>query len=515
MAMSTAPRSVSTSEFTITSILVPLIGIIIGIFMVILDATAVNVAVPSLVRDFRTNLGAIQWTITGYALAQAGVIPLAGWLSDRFGAKRIFLISVALFTAGSVLCATAQSAEWLIVFRVLQGIGGGCVLPISMAYVYRLAPPERVGAVMGLMGIPILLAPAIGPVVAGWLVQYHSWRWIFLLNLPVGIIGVLIGLRGLPRIDRQAVAHFDLPGAILGPLAFVALSYGINQGATSWAATKTIGGLVIGALALLAFAVVELRRRAPLLELRVFGSVDFSLAIVVQWVGFFAMFGALFLVPLFLQQDRGYGAFDTGLALLPQAIAAAVFMPIGGALFDRVGARPLVVVGLGMVAAAMLLLATIGVTTTGVDLILPLSLSGAGMGLMLMPLNTHLINAAPRALVSRVTSLTNALQQVINSLTVATLATILSSRATAQVTAARAAFFAAHPGRLTPAAQHLLQGRLAVAFARAFDDTFRIMIGVAVVAAVLGFLLRRNRAAQRAERSDLPEEAAPIHAAVG
>lgn len=488
--------------------MVPLIGIIIGIFMVILDATAVNVAIPSLVRDFHSNLTTVQWTVTGYALAQAGVIPLAGWLSDRFGAKQIFLISVVLFTVGSVLCATAQSAEWLILFRVLQGIGGGCVLPIAMAYVYRLAPPNRVGAVMGLMGIPILLAPAIGPVVAGWLVQYQSWRWIFLLNLPVGIIGVLIGVRGLPRISRQAVATFDLPGTLLGPLAFVALSYGINQGATSWTSSKTIGGLIVGAIALVGFAVVELRHTSPLLELRVFRSMDFSLAIIVQWVGFFAMFGALFLIPYFLQIVRGYGAFDTGLALLPQAIAAALFMPIGGTLFDRIGARPLVVVGLGMVTASMVLLATISITTNAQSLILPLALSGAGMGLMMMPLNTHLINAAPRELVSRVTSLTNALQQVVNSLTVATLTTILASRATTHISAASASFLAAHPGKLTPQLQQMFAFVKAVAYTHAFDDTFRITIGIALVAALLGFLLRRNLAAQSAAHAESGEGSA-------
>ena len=145
----------------------------------------------------------MQWTITGYALAQAAVIPLAGWLSDRFGAKRIFLTSVGLFTLGSVLCATAQGTGMLIAFRLLQGLGGGFVLPVAMAYIYRLSPPEKVGAVMGMMGIPILFAPAIGPVLAGWLVQYATWRWIFLLNLPIGIVGVLIGA-AQPADDRRA-----------------------------------------------------------------------------------------------------------------------------------------------------------------------------------------------------------------------------------------------------------------------------------------------------------------------
>jgi EmrB/QacA subfamily drug resistance transporter len=499
------------------SIIAPLVAIIVGIFMVVLDGTAVNVALPKLVTDFNTTLTTMQWTITGYALAQAAVIPLAGWLSDRFGAKRIFLLSIALFTLGSVLCSTAQSPEMLILFRVLQGLGGGCVLPIGMAYVYRLSPPERVGAVMGMMGIPILLAPAIGPVVGGWLVQFASWRWIFLLNLPVGIVGLFVGIRSLPAIQRQTVAALDLPGMILGPLAFAALSYGVTQGATSWTSPQTLAGLIVGGVALLAFIVVELNTKNPLLELRVFRSFDFDLAIVVQWVGQFALFGALFLIPLFLQELRGYGAFETGLILLPQAITAAVFMPLGGILFDRIGARPLVVVGLLIVAGATYLLSQVGVTTQGRDLILPLAMTGMGMGLMFMALNTHLLNAAPRKLITRVTSLTNALQQVVNSLSIASLATILTASATAHITAAVTALMihAPHPTNgVVPkdeAARFAVQKAIVTghAYAAAFDDTFHVMVVAALIAAVMGLFLRRNLAAQRSQ-AEAPEAQAEV-----
>jgi EmrB/QacA subfamily drug resistance transporter len=509
--MASPPTSLEVSSetpFRMRTILAPLVAIIIGIFMVILDLTAVNVAVPSLVRSFHSSLSTIQWTITGYALAQAAVIPLAGWLSDRFGAKRIFLTSLVLFTAGSVLCATAQNDKMLITFRVLQGLGGGCVLPIAMAYVYRLSPPQKVGAVMGLMGIPILLAPAIGPVLAGWLVQYGSWRWIFLLNLPIGIIGLIAVVRTLPVVERHSVADLDLPGTILGPLAFAALSYGISQGASSWTSINTIAGLIVGGLSLLAFVAVEIRSRSPLLELRVFRSTDFSLAIVVQWVTQIAMFGTLFLIPLFLQQARGYGAFDTGLILLPQAIAAALFMPIGGMLFDRIGARPLVIAGLSLVALSTFLLSHVSPTTHGLDLVAPLLMMGAGMGLMMMPLNTHIINAAPRRLVSRVTSLTNALQQVVNSLAVAGLATILTARATYHINAVKA-LAARHPhatGTVPPGVAakvaHQLKASFNAAFISGFDDTFRFMVATAIVGAVMGFVLRRNLAAQQGIAED-------------
>ena len=481
--------------FTLRGILAPLVAIIIGTFMAILDTTATNVAVPSLVKAFHSPIATIQWVITGYTLAQAAVIPLAGWLSDRYGAKQVFLTSLVLFTIGSALCATAQSSGMLITFRVLQGLGGGFIFPVAFAYVYRLAPPERVGAVTSLMGIPILLAPAVGPVLAGWLVQDASWRLIFLINLPVGVLGLLLGLRSLPAVARGKVERLDYAGIILGPLAFAALVYGISEGSTSWTSGNTIGGIVAGSLALVAFIVAELRATTPLLELRVFRSLDFDFAIVGLWAGQFALFGALFLVPLFLQQVRGYGALDTGFSLLPQALATIVFLPLGGALFDRIGARPLVVVGAAIMAVAGFMLTTIGTTTRGWDLVLPLTLYGAGMGLMILTLNTQVLNAAPRALVGRVTALSTALQQVISSLAVAILSTVLSTRATAHTDEARGAL-GAHP------AAHALQQALSSAAATAFDDTFHVVAAVTVVAALLGLLLRRTSSAQQAERQE-------------
>jgi EmrB/QacA subfamily drug resistance transporter len=386
----------------------------------------------------------------------------------------------------------------LIAFRVLQGLGGGFIFPVALAYIYRLAPPERVGVVTGLMGIPILLAPAVGPVLAGWLVQDASWHWIFLINLPVGVLGVLLGLRSLPAVSRGKVDSLDYAGIVLGPLAFAALIYGISEGSVSWTSGNTIGGIAVGSVALLAFIVTELRATTPLLELRVFRSLDFNFAIVGLWAGQFALFGAIFLVPLFLQQVRGYGALDTGFSLLPQALATMVFLPIGGALFDRIGARPLVVIGAAVMAVAGFMLTTVSTATSGWNLVLPLALYGMGMGLMIMSLNTQVMNAAPRALVGRVTALSTALQQVINSLAVAGLATVLSSRATTHISEARAAL-GAHP------AAHTVQQALSGAAATSFDDTFYVVAGATVIAAFLGLLLRRTPGVQQAEQS----EAAP------
>jgi len=490
MSSQSAGRSPASSA-SIGAILAPLVAIIVGLFMVILDGTAVNVAIPKLQADFGSSLSLVQWTVTGYALAQAAVIPLAGWLSDRFGAKRIFLISVALFTIGSVLCALANSAEMLILFRVLQGLGGGVVMPISMAFVYRIAPPDKVGAVMGMMGIPILLAPALGPVLAGWLVDYVSWNWIFLINLPIGVIAVILGIRTLPNIERQSVASLDLLGIILAPLAFAALSYGVTEGASSWTSTKTLVGIIVGAAALILFIIVELTRKSPLLELRVFRSSNFTRGILVQWVSQFALFGTFFLVPLFLQQAHGYSAFKTGLIMLPQAIASGVFMPIGGKLSDRFGARPLVLSGMVFVVIAAILLSNISANDGYVMVMLPLVLLGAGMGLFMMPLNTHLIQSAPQNLVGRVTSLTNAAQQVVSSLAIATLTTISGNKMKDLLIEAK---------KQAPGVEE---------WTSAFSYTFFILIFIAVAGGILGLLLTKPKVDPNAEKS------AEIHMMVG
>jgi EmrB/QacA subfamily drug resistance transporter len=487
--------------FTLRSILGPLLTIIVGMFMVILDTTAVNVALPTLVKDFGGTLPSLQWVLTGYMLAQAAVIPLAGWLSDRFGAKRLFLTALTLFTIGSALCAAAQSTDMLILFRVIQGLGGGFIMPIGLAYTYRLSPPEKRGMVMGTIGIPILFAPALGPTVSGWLVQYATWHWIFLINVPIGIVALWLGMRKLPFVAPQAAGELDLPGIVLGPLAFVGLSYGVSSGATSWTSFNTLGGLIGGAIALVAFIVVELRATKPLLELRVFKSLDFSLAVVVQWVGQIALFGGIFLIPLFLQQVRNYGPFDTGLVMMAQALTAAVFMPIGGRLFDKLGVRPMAFVGLILVTFGTYLLTRISGTTQGKDLIIPLMFRGAGMALMMMPLSTHVLNAAPRKLVSRVTSLTAALQSVVSSLAIAGLATVVASRpsfhmATAQMQALAAKAHAS--GHSASQGAFTMPTFIANEFANAFSDTLMIVVAVSLVGVLLSLALRRNPAAQAA-----------------
>jgi EmrB/QacA subfamily drug resistance transporter len=490
MSIAKATNEPTDTEFSIKAIIAPLMAVILGMIMVILDSTVINVAVPNLQEYFGASLKTIQWTITGYTLALSAVIPLAGWMTDKFGAKRIFLITIILFTLGSVLCSLAQSPEQLILFRIIQGIGGGMVAPIGMAMVFRLAPPDKRGTVMGMLGIPMLLAPATGPILSGWLIDIASWHWIFLINVPIGIAAVIVGIKFLPKFESKKVPSLDILGMILAPIAFAMLAYGVNEGAADWSSVNAVRSLIIGGVALILFIFVELNQKEPLLELRVFASSDFTRGVILLWITQIALFGAILMIPLYLQNVRGFTPLQSGYTTLAQALASMIFMPIGGRLFDKWGARPLALTGLTLISTALFLLSQITVDTAIFMIILPLFLMGAGMGLTMMPLNTHILNSAPRRLVNRVTPLTSATQQVVTSFAIAGLSGYLTTQIADYMVAPDTA------------------GDMLTSSTSAFGDTFFLTACIAVVGLILSIILRKPRVKsgdQLADYGDKPD----------
>ncbi|WP_217558571.1 MDR family MFS transporter [Paenibacillus sp. GbtcB18] len=474
ISSTTNSKAKENQEF-VRQLLAPLLAVIIGTFMVILDSTVVNVAIPTLVEYFETSLPTIQWTITAYTLALSAVIPLAGWMSDKFRAKRVFLFSIGMFTAGSVLCAFAQTTEQLILFRILQGIGGGMVSPIGMAMVYRLAPPDKRGSIIGMFGIPMLLAPALGPVLSGWLVEYVSWQWIFLINVPIGIIGIIIGRKYLPSFESKEAPALDLIGMILGPIAFALLAFGVSEGGIEWSSTGTWTGLTVGGICLILFIFSCLYQKQPLLELRVFKSSDFSRGIFISWIMQIALFGTVLLFPLLLQQIKGYTPLQTGLILLPQAIGSMIFMPIGGKLFDKIGARPPLLVGMLLITAALFVMSRLTLETPLLVIMILLFFLGSGMGLSMMCLNTHVLNATPPHLVSRVTPLTSAAQQVVTSFAIAGITGYLTARTAWNMA-------------VLPAGKNPLEAGIA-----SFGDTYFLAACIASAGLFLSLFLRRPK----------------------
>ncbi|WP_438445141.1 MDR family MFS transporter [Gorillibacterium sp. sgz5001074] len=401
-------------------------AIIVGMFIVYLDQTVLNVILPNIITSLHSTYPAAQWTITGYSLAMASLIPIAGWLSDRFGAKPVLLMAIAWFGAASALCALSSTMEQLILFRSVQGISGGLVTPVGLAMIYRLSPSGQTGKVMAMISIPVLLAPAFGPILAGYLADHLSWHWVFLINVPLCLIGLLHGIRYLPRITSGPTARLDPYGLFLAPVAVVGLCYGLSAGTSSWHSTQTIGSFLTGFISLILLIVAELRQPEPLLELRVYRSRGFAKGSFILAAGQIAVFGSLYLLPQWLQNVRGSGAFESGLLMLPYAVSSGIVLQWSGKWFDRFGVRRLAIAGMCGLGIDGFLLARLEPNSSTLWIVLPIVLLGASSGLCMMPLSTHLMLMAPRELVSRVSSLAGASQQVIVSLTIAGLTTLLT-----------------------------------------------------------------------------------------
>jgi EmrB/QacA subfamily drug resistance transporter len=399
-----------------------------GTIMTILDATVVNVAIRSLQLAFgATSYSNIAWVVTGYTLAQGAVIPITGWASDRFGTKRLYLITLAMFTVASAACGAAWSLPVLILFRVLQGIGGGMLMPIGMTIILQAFGPQNMGRVMGYFGVPMIVAPALGPVLGGWFVQDFTWRLIFYINVPIGVVAFIAASRLLRESPTERKLRLDVIGLLTATPAVVALMYAMNRSIDlGWSSPAVIGLLALSVLLFAAFIVRELSTDEPLLHLQLFRDPNFSWSIVLGFGVVTVFFGAVFLRPAFLQQVHGYGALATGLVLLPQAAAAAILMPIMGRIADRIGPRPVVLFGLSFALASTLMLAQVNATSGVWIVLVAMGLRGVAMsGAMMTGLSAGLARV-PRHLTSRASSITNTAQRVGSSIGVAVLVTVLS-----------------------------------------------------------------------------------------
>lgn len=392
----------------------PVLAIVLGMFIVILDSTIMNVALPNLIETFHSDISAMQWTITAYTLSLAAVIPLAGWFMDRYGAKRVFLTTIVLFMLGSLLCSIAKTPGQLVLFRIIQGLGGGMVSPIGLAIVFKHAPTRKQGSVMGKLGIPMMLAPAIGPTLSGFLIEYVSWHWIFLINVPFGILALFLGSRYLPSMEEKADHDLDGRGMILAPLTFALLVYSVSEGSDG-ESLQTLVCLIGGLAGLILLIVTELRHQHPLLELRVFGSPGFKRGVLVQWILQSSLFCNFVLVPMYVQTIKELSPMQAGMLTIPQVVISGLLMPYGGKWFDRIGARWLCTVGLILIGGGLLILSRLSSEHALGYVILAVMLTGAGMGVSMMPISTHILKSAPPQWINRVTPLTAAAVQVVVS----------------------------------------------------------------------------------------------------
>lgn len=504
--------------------------IALGLLMAILDSTIVSVVLPQIAIAFKTDYSTITWVGTGYFLANAAVIPIVGYLSDRVGSKTMFLIALGLFTLGSALCVIAPSAQWLIAFRVLQGIGGGALLPVAMAVIFRLfAPTERAGAISLLM-IPLLLGPAFGPTLGGYLATNFSWNAIFTINLPIGVVAftlALLVLRG-KAAEREANGEgeqrgLDLPGLLLSMSGFTAFVYGINEaGSRGWGDPTVVTFLVVGGVLLVACAVVELLVKDPVIDMRLFRSYTFTIANVLIWVTTGIFFASIFLLPYFFENVEGLSALSTGEIVISQGLAMAVGLALSGKLYNRVGPRMLVVTGLVIVTISMLGFIHLDVTTTGADLQLWLILRGLGLGMAAQPLQTLAVSVVSNVQMAKASSLINSTKTVFGAVGVAVFTTYLTQQAT---THARdiAASLATHPLSGVAATCAQQAGRHAQtlqacvtqhALTMGLNDTFLFALFGSLICVVAALFLGRDPAIEAAreakKRGETVEEHSPV-----
>ncbi len=411
-------------------------SVIFGTFMFVLDTTAVNVAIPTMQKVFGTaghpaSVDAVDGVLTAYILALGIITPLAGYLSDRFGIKRMYLLSLGMFTLGSILCSLSPSLVWLTIFRALQGLGGGMLGPLGISLLFSAFPEKERGLAFGIYGIPLVFAPASGPILGGYIVQYLDWRYIFWINVPIGILGIILGALWLREMKRGTSAKLDVPGIMLATVGSATLLYAIQRGSTlGWGSTTILALLSVGIVCLIAFFFVEMRAKDPLLDLRLFGKRTFAFANIVGWVSTIALFGSEFLVPIYLQTLRGLTPLQTGLLLLPLAIASGIVTPLAGALYNRLGGRWLIAAGGLVLAINTWNFAHITLTTSYTYIMVLLAIRGIALGLILQTTLTAALTGLKPMQLPRASSLLTATRTIFQSFGVAMLGTIVTNQVT-------------------------------------------------------------------------------------
>jgi len=470
------------------------VGLVValGTIMSILDATIVSVAIDSLSKSFHVTVSTIQWVTTGYLLALAIVIPVTGWGIHRIGSKNLYMISITLFLIGSVMCGLAWSATSLIVFRIFQGLGGGMILPVGQTIVARVAGPQRMGRVMGLIGIPSVLGPILGPVIGGAIVTHYSWRWIFFVNVPICLVALYATMRVFPRSERDKTHRFDLPGFLLLSPGLALIIYGLSQiGTTGGFSGASVRLTMFGGLALCAaFIIHALRAQEPLLDLRLFKGRNFSVASTVIFLIGATLYGTIFLLPLYYQVVRGESALIAGLMMAPQGIGAGLVMKWAGGYTDRHGPRTLIPIGAMICAIGTFAYTQVTGTTSYWFLAVALFVRGVGIGMTFSPVSAASYRGLSHHELPRATTVVNIMRQIGGSLGVAIFAVVLQHQLAGK--------FPHAAGSIGSIPKHIpleVRNRLA----EAFSATFWWSFATSLLVVIPTLFLEKGRIADQVE----------------
>ncbi|WP_027092341.1 DHA2 family efflux MFS transporter permease subunit [Cohnella thermotolerans] len=408
----------------------PTVAVLIcGMFLAILNQTMVNVAIPHMMTDLNVSTTTIQWLSTGFMLANAIMIPVSTFLMATVSTRLLFAFAMSMFTVGSLLCGIGPSFAVVLGGRIVQAIGAGIMMPLVTNIFLRLFPPHKIGKAMGTMGIAMVFAPAVGPTFAGYMVEHFSWRILFFIMVPLGAIEVGLTFKYLSNVLKLTYPKLDWAGAIFSTIGLGALLYGLSEaGSRGWGDATVETAIVVGIVFLIFFVYRQFTARVPLLNLEVFGNFTFTMSTVVSVVVNMAMFGAMLLLPIYVQNIRGYTPVESGLLLLPGAVLMGIMSPIAGALFDKIGVRPLAIVGLAITALTTYQFTKLTGQSTYAHLMLLYALRSFGISFIMMTIMTEGLNALPIALKSHGTAVSNTMRQVASSFGTALLVTVMSTR---------------------------------------------------------------------------------------
>ncbi|NDK89218.1 DHA2 family efflux MFS transporter permease subunit [Gordonia desulfuricans] len=403
--------------------------VVLGAIMSILDVTVVSVAQNTFQETFDTNAAGAAWTMTGYTLALAAVIPLSSWAAARFGTKKVYLTSLVLFVIGSALCALAWNIGSLVAFRVVQGLGGGLLMPIGMMILTKAAGPERVGSVMAVLGIPMLLGPIGGPILGGLLIEKASWHWVFLINVPIGIVAMIYAWIVLRDDGETTRPTIDFVGLLLLSPGLALFLYGISSSAEAgtFIDAKVLSTAIVGALLIAGFIFHALRAKNPLLDLRLFKNRTLTIAVITMTLFMIAFFGASLLYPQYFIGVRGESTLMAGLLLAPQGLGAMLTMPIAGQLTDKMGPGKFVLSGIVLIFLGIGYFVFLGADTPYWAVCIALFVQGLGMGMTMMPIMSAALATLSNKQVPDGSTLVNVVQQTASSIGTAVISVVLAT----------------------------------------------------------------------------------------
>lgn len=490
-----------------------LFAMLLGAFAAILNQTLLNVAIPQIMHDFSVSASTAQWLTTAYMLTNGVLIPITAFLMQTFSTRKLFLTAMILFGAGTLISGIAPTFFLLLVGRIIQAVGAGMLMPLMTNIFMTIFPPEKRGTAMGTLGIVLMFAPAIGPTLSGWVVENYSWRVLFFIVLPIVVADIIIAFFLMKNVLKLTFPKIDVPGIIFSTIGFGGLLYGFSEaGNHSWTSTQVLLGLIIGAIFIIFFIWRELTTEQPMLEFRVFKYGMFSLTTIVRSVAMMAMFAGMILIPLYMQNIRGYTPLQSGLLLLPGAIMMGIFQPITGRLFDKIGARPLAVAGLAMTVWSTWEFHNLTDSTSYAWIMFLYGFRMVGMAGIMMPVMTAGLNQLPQRLTPHGTAMANTMRGVASSIGAAFLVSVYTNRTKVHLTDMANSMTSPHvkqqlagmshqlaaatgmpPQASTAVTDKILMGVVTKhALIHGMDDAFMVATGLAVLAFVLSFFIRKT-----------------------